>query len=63
MTRKSPVAGVSRGEYLCSDRDLYYVEHLGLERAWLEDCRTGNLLDLSIAELERLRPVRRADKG
>lgn len=58
-----PPAGVARGDYLCSERDLYYVEHLSPERALLEDCRTGTLLDLSIADLERLRPVSRAEEA
>jgi hypothetical protein len=63
MTRTPPVAGVARGEYLCSQRDLYYVERLGPERVLLEDCRTGTLVDMSIADVERLRPVARARKA
>ncbi len=62
-TLTSPVGRVAQGDYLCSERDLYYVEHVGPDRALLEDCRTNTLLDLSIADLERLRPVVRADKA
>ena len=57
-TLTSPVAEVAHGDYLCSERHLYYVEHIGPERALLEDCRTGTLLDVAITDVERLRPVR-----
>lgn len=45
------------GGYLCSERDLYCVEAVGPERVLLEDCRTGTLLDVSIADTAKLRPV------
>ncbi|NLT06133.1 MAG: hypothetical protein GXY03_07460 [Solirubrobacterales bacterium] len=51
---------LSIGDYLCSDHDLYRVEHVGHERALLEDCRTGGLIDASFADLGSLRLVRRA---
>jgi hypothetical protein len=45
-------------DYYSSDTDLYRVEHVARGRAVLEDCRTGALLAVSLAYLERLRPVR-----
>jgi hypothetical protein len=51
------------GDYLCSERDLYYVEHVGPQRALLEDCRTGTLLDVSNAEVQRLRLVTHTADG
>jgi hypothetical protein len=62
-TMPARVAGVCRGDYLCSERALYHVEHLGPQRALLEDCRTGTLLDVSIADLQRLRPVKAAARA
>lgn len=62
-TRSRPPApdfALSVGAYLCSERDLYCVEHLGEERAVVEDCRTGRLVDVSLMELSRLQRVRPA---
>jgi hypothetical protein len=50
-------APLSKGDYLSSDRDLYYVEYLGPERVLLEDCRTGTLLDVELADIGGLQPV------
>ena len=58
-----PTTEAVPGDYLCSERDLYYVEHVGPQRALLEDCRTGTLLDVSIAEVQRLRLVTHATDG
>jgi hypothetical protein len=43
--------------YLCSDTDLYWVEHTYADRAVLEDCRSGALIDVPLSYLTRLRPV------
>lgn len=59
-TTSRPAGTVSppaRGDYLCSDSDLYYVEQAGPGRVVLEDCRTGTLLDLSITDIAKLRRV------
>ena len=47
----------AHGDYLCSDSDLYCVEQVGREWVVLEDCRTGTLLDLPMADMAKLRPV------
>ena len=49
--------------YLCSETDLYWVEHTRGERVVIEDCRTGTLIDVPIAFLARLRPVARNQAG
>lgn len=51
---------VSVGDYLCSERDLYRIEQLGSERALLEDCRNGDLIDVPLPELLVLRLVKPA---
>lgn len=49
-----------RGEYRADDHELYQVEELHGSRAFIENCRTGELLDVELSELDRLRPVRAA---
>jgi hypothetical protein len=39
------------GDYLCSESDLFCVEQLAYGRAVVEDCRTGDLLDVPVSEL------------
>ena len=46
------------GEYLCSDRDLFYVERISEDGAMVEDCRTGVRVDLPFSRLLQLRRVR-----
>jgi len=46
-------------DYYSSDKDLYRVEHVVSDRALVEDCRTGVLIDVPVEYLERLRPVQR----
>lgn len=60
ITRHRPTASspVRVGEYLCSRRELYCVEQIRHERALLEECRTGSLIDVPRSELARLRRVR-----
>ena len=59
-TMSLQIVGIGHGDYLCSDRNLYCVEHLRPQRALLEDCLTGTRLDVSISELAQLRPVKTA---
>jgi hypothetical protein len=49
------------GAYLHSARDLYRVEVVTGDRALIEDCRSGELTDVPLAELLRLDPVE--DRG
>jgi hypothetical protein len=48
---------MSVGDYLCSERELFRIEHLGQERGLVEDCRTGELIYMPLAELLELRRV------
>lgn len=48
------------GDYFYSERALYWVEHVVGERALVEDCRTGGLIDVSASELLRLDRVNRS---
>jgi hypothetical protein len=50
---------VRRGDYFCSSRQLYCVEQVASERALVEDCATGDLIDVALGELLALRRVRR----
>jgi hypothetical protein len=45
------------GEYFADERDLFRVERIFGDRALIEDCRTGVLLDIAVRELLRLRHV------
>ena len=45
------------GAYLHSARDLYRVEALNDEFALIEDCRSGDLLDMPLRDLRHLEPV------
>jgi hypothetical protein len=54
------VARFGPGDYVRAARNLYYVEHIGEIYAVLEDCRTGELLHVSIADLVELELVQRA---
>ena len=49
------------GAYLHSARDLFRVEVVTGDRALVEDCRSGELIDVPMAELLRLDPVE--DRG
>lgn len=51
------VERVAVGDYLCSEHELFHVEQLGGERAVIEDCRSGDLLDVPLDELTALRRV------
>ena len=62
LAERSPqtVLEVKVGDYLCSERDLYCVEQLGSEHALIEDCRTGELIDMPLGKLLQLQRVRQA---
>lgn len=49
---------VGRGDYFRSTRDLFVVEQVHGARVLVEDCRTGDLIDMPLTELGRLEPVR-----
>jgi hypothetical protein len=52
---------VEVGDYLCSESDLFCVEQLAYGRAVVEDCRTGELLDVPMSELLSLARLVRSD--
>jgi hypothetical protein len=56
--RTVAVEPVRIGAYLHSARDLYRVEALNGEYALIEDCRSGDLIDMPLRDLHDLRPVR-----
>jgi len=45
---------VRQGEYFCSARELYHVEHVADGHVLLEDCRSGELVDVPVAHLLQL---------
>ncbi|HET8673670.1 MAG TPA: hypothetical protein VFL87_08545, partial [Thermoleophilaceae bacterium] len=49
---------VRSGDYVASERDLYRVEHVRGQRVLLEDCRSGDLVDIDARELCSLELVR-----
>ena len=51
---------VRAGDYVASERDLYRVEHMRGQRVLLEDCRSGDLVDIDAHELSSLEFVRTA---
>ena len=42
---------IETGDYLCSERDLYRVEHAGSTWAVVENCRDGELIHMPTSEL------------
>jgi hypothetical protein len=58
--KSGPVEPVRIGAYLHSAHELYRVEGLTGERALIEDCRSGDLINVSFSELLALEPVRAA---
>ena len=63
VTPSTELPSVAVGDYLCSERDLYRIEQLGGQRALLEDCRSGDLIDVPLAELLTLRRVQRDERA
>jgi hypothetical protein len=51
---------VEVGDYLSSGTELFCVEQLAYGRAVVEDCRTGNLLDVPVSELLSLARIVRS---
>jgi hypothetical protein len=54
---------VRTGDYVASQRDLYRVEHVRGQRVLLEDCRSGDLVDIDARELSTLELVRTASSS
>jgi hypothetical protein len=52
-------APVHPGEYFHSERALFRVERCDEGRALVEDCRTGELVDLELRSLLKLNRLRR----
>lgn len=40
-----------RGDYVCSETDLYCVEEIAAGRVLLEDCYTGALIEMRVSGL------------
>jgi hypothetical protein len=59
LSNQSAKAPVQIGAYLHSRRDLYRVEAFDGEYALMEDCRSGDLIDMPLRELRNLEPVAR----
>jgi hypothetical protein len=57
---RAAAAPVGVGDYFCTERALFRVEHAAGERVLVEDCRSGDLIDVSAAELLELKRVERA---
>ena len=57
LFKRRPQTARPTASYYCTDTDLYRVEYASDERALLEDCRTGTLIDVPLSYLTRLRPV------
>jgi hypothetical protein len=60
----TPPARIRPGDYLTCEGCLYHVEHVAGERVLIEDCRSGELLDIdrdTCAALERIK--RSTDSG
>jgi hypothetical protein len=53
----SPRRKPSPGDYRATSRDLFRIEEIDEDRALVEDCRTGVLVDVDIDELKALRVV------
>ena len=57
-TRRPSDGDIGVGDYLCSPTKLWYVESLAEDRAVVEDCATGELINVPLTVLFALRPVR-----
>lgn len=60
---KRTVEHVRIGAYLHSRRDLYRVEAVNGDYALMEDCRSGELIDMPLRELRDLTPVEPTGRG
>jgi hypothetical protein len=56
---RAAAADISPGEYFHSERALFCVERCDYGRALVENCRTGELLDVAAEYLLRLHRVER----
>jgi hypothetical protein len=59
----SALEPVRIGAYLHSAHELFRVEGVNGERALVENCRSGDLIDVPVSELAGLEPVRANDQG
>jgi hypothetical protein len=55
--QKASQASICDGDYYHSEDRLYCVEQTHGERVVLEDCASGELLDVSASDLDRLTPT------
>jgi hypothetical protein len=55
----APADAARVGDYYHTDRRLYRVEYVTAERALVEDCRHGTLIDVPLADLRRFTRVGR----
>jgi hypothetical protein len=51
---RPPSTQIRQGDYFCSARELYHVEHVAAGHVLLEDCRSGDLVDVPIGQLLKL---------
>ena len=64
LSRRSatPAGGLQPGDYLSDGRELYCVEEVIGERALIEDCRSGALIEIGVPALRRLNVVKRSPR-
>jgi hypothetical protein len=55
---QGPLDPIRIGAYFHSAEDLYRVEEVCGEHALVEDCRSGDLIDVPLSEFVTLEPVR-----
>jgi hypothetical protein len=55
--RSRRALSVAVGDYLRSEHDLYRVEQLWDGHALVEDCRSGELIDVGVPDLAELESV------
>ena len=60
---KRTLKQVRIGAYLHSRRDLYRVEAVNGGYAVMEDCRSGELIEMPLRELRDLTPVEPTGRG
>jgi hypothetical protein len=52
-----------RGDYRATSDELFRIEQVDEDRALVENCRTEELIDVGLEELDALRPVRSVNPG
>jgi hypothetical protein len=56
--QKASRASICHGDYYHSEHRLYCVEQTNGERVLVEDCASGELIDIPTSDLDRLTPTR-----